>query len=74
MTGRLSGSVNIGGNMTIPAVVPPPTYEGAYEVTPGDEAVTLETEGLVMEHDVIVSAIPSNHGKVTYDGSTLTVS
>lgn len=32
-------------------------YEGPYTVTPGDEDVTLQTEGLTMSGNVIVYAI-----------------
>lgn len=84
MTGRLSGSVNIGGgigatapmggNMTIPTVVAPPIYDGPYEVTPGASAVTLETNGLSMAGNVVINPIPSNYGLITWNGSTITVS
>ena len=51
-----------------------PAYQGAYEVTPGDEPQTLHTNGLMMDRDLTVGAIPSNYGLITYDGSTITVS
>ena len=51
-----------------------PSYEGPYTVTPSDEAVVLLTEGLYMEGNVTVEKIPSNYGKIGWNGSYLTVS
>ena len=51
-----------------------PTYEGAYEVTPSASAQTLPTEHRSMLRDVVIGAIPSNYGLITWDGSVLTVS
>lgn len=49
-------------------------YEGPYRVVPGDEEQVLHTEGLVSTEDIIVEKIPWNYGKITWDGSVLTVS
>lgn len=49
-------------------------YTGPYAITPGPEAQALPTKNLRMTDDVVVQAIPSNYGKITWDGSTLTVS
>ena len=48
-------------------------YTGAYTVTPGESEQVLQTSGLVMEQSVTVEAIPSNYGRITWDGSTLRV-
>ena len=57
-----------------PAHYVPPTYEGDYDVTPGAEPVVLATSGRLMTGNVTVAAIPSNYGRITWDGSRLTVS
>lgn len=49
-------------------------YTGDYTVTPGDEAQVLETEQLKMNANVIIEAIPSDYGKITWNGSVLVVS
>ena len=49
-------------------------YAGPYEVTPGAQPVTLTTAGLTMAQNVTVGAIPSNYGRITWDGSIITVS
>ena len=49
-------------------------YDGPYEVTPGDEAQTLQTAGKSLAQDVVVDRIPSNYGKISWDGATMTIS
>lgn len=51
-----------------------PKYTGEYEVTPTQQTQTLLTEGLKMTANVVVNPIPSNYGKITYNGSVITVS
>lgn len=49
-------------------------YTGEYEVTPSDEAQTLQTNGLRMIDNVTINPIPSNYGLITWDGSIITIS
>lgn len=49
-------------------------YDGPYELTPGEEAQVLPTQGFTMAEDFVINPIPSNYGLITYDGSTITVS
>lgn len=49
-------------------------YPGPYEVVPSDVVQTLQTRGLAMAQNVTVQPIPSNYGRITYNGSILTVS
>lgn len=51
-----------------------PWYDGPYEATPSRTAQTLPTNGYRMAGDVLIAAIPSNYGLITYDGSVITVS
>lgn len=48
-------------------------YTGETEVTPTDEDVTLATGGLIVAENIIVRKIPSNYGKVTYNGAYILV-
>lgn len=50
-----------------------PSYKGSYEVTPGQNAQVLPTDGLMMNGDVTIGAIPSNYGRIAWDGSKITV-
>ena len=49
-------------------------YRGSYYVRPAPVEQVLETTGKVMAHDVVIGAIPSNYGLITWNGSTLMVS
>lgn len=52
----------------------PDTYTGSYTVTPSQSTQILETDHLMMAHNVTINPIPSNYGLITYNGSILTVS
>lgn len=52
----------------------PDPYEGSYVVTPSDQTQTLLTDGKSMAHNVTVNPIPSNWGRVAWNGSWLTIS
>lgn len=74
LSGFLSGAKTISGELTIPAAILPPSYEGEYEVTPSEETQTLATDSLYMRGNITINPIPSNYGLITWNGSTLTVS
>lgn len=50
------------------------TYTGSYEVTPSDETQTLNVEGKRMAHPLVVNPIPSNYGRIDWNGQYLVVS
>ena len=74
LQGSLSAPQMIEGQLTIPNAILPPSYEGPYEVTPGAEEQTLQTDALYMTGNITIEAIPSNYGLITWSGNTLTVS
>ena len=49
-------------------------YDGPYQVTPSEEEQTLSTSGKTLAGNVVIAPIPSNYGKLTWSGTTLTVS
>lgn len=49
-------------------------YTGSYTVEPSTEEQILPTKNLRMTDDVVIGAIPSDYGKISWNGSTLTVS
>lgn len=51
-----------------------PEYRDTYVVTPTEETQVLKTKARTMRNDVIIRPIPSNYGRITWDGKTLTVS
>ena len=52
----------------------PNAYTGVTTITPGEETQILQTEGLMMSTNVTINPIPSNYGRITWNGTTLTVS
>ena len=51
-----------------------PVYSGQTEITPSEETQTLQTANKTVLQNIIINPIPSNYGKITWNGSTLTVS
>lgn len=48
-------------------------YAGGYEVTPADEQQVLATAGTYLTKNVVVKKIPSNYGKITWNGVVLRI-
>lgn len=49
-------------------------YDGEYEFTPTEETQTVFTNGKVLLDNITINPIPNNYGRITYNGSILTVS
>lgn len=49
-------------------------YTGPVSFTPGDEEQTIEIAGCTPAENITIGAIPSNYGKITWNGAVLTVS
>ena len=64
--GRVSGSQGIGASV-MAAIASP--YHGAYTITPSEQAQTIPTAGANLAQDIIIEPIPSNYGRIGYDGS-----
>ena len=74
VVGGLAGVGAVSASVKLPQIAPRRTYDGDYTVTPGDEAVILETAGLVAVDNIVINPVPSGYGRITWNGSTLTVS
>lgn len=74
LSGFLSATQTITGQLTVPQYILPPAYPGPYEVTPSDTEQVLETDAFYMNGNITINPIPNNYGLITWDGSTLTVS
>lgn len=51
-----------------------PVYHGATEFTPTEQTQTVAVSGYRMEQNITINPIPSNYGRITWNGSVLTVS
>lgn len=49
-------------------------YTGPYVIIPACHEQTIPTAGTTPARDIVVSPIPSNYGRVTWDGAILTIS
>lgn len=74
ITGELSPIGSLEGELTIPRIIESETYEGEHEVTPSDETQILQTADKTVRQNIIINPIPSNYGRITWDGRVITVS
>ena len=50
-----------------------PYYTGKTEVTPSEETQTLATADMTVRQNITINPIPSNYGRIAWNGSTLRV-
>lgn len=72
--GELSPIGSLEGELTIPKIIEKEEYQGSLEVTPSDETQTLMTADKVVARNIIINPIPSNYGRITWNGRVITVS
>lgn len=48
-------------------------YDGPYEVTPTQQEQTISIQGKMATDDITINPIPSNYGRISWDGRRLTV-
>ena len=48
-----------------------PPYTGPVTFTPTEEAQTIQIAGKAAEQDITINPIPSNYGKVSWDGTNI---
>lgn len=77
----IQGNVSTGGAFSLTGSILISTfnkdseyYEGQYTFYPTTNDQTIPTADRVLEQNIIVKAIPSNYGLITWNGSYLTVS
>lgn len=49
-------------------------YSGSYVFTPSEEQQVLNTTNCVLLDNIVINAIPSNYGLITWNGNALTIS
>ena len=70
--GFTSGGDNI--PVVFDTIITPPAYQGSYDITPTEETQVIQGKGLVLTDDITIAPIPTNYGRLTWNGSILTVS
>lgn len=74
ITGTITGVANVSGNIAMPTIITPETYDGQYDYTPTANEQVVEIAGLMARENIVIHPIPNNYGLITWDGATLTVS
>ena len=74
LKGTLTKPGMLTGSLTVPEYVYPPEYVGEYEITPGAETITLETNEKYLRNNITINPIPNNYGLITWNGTVITVS
>lgn len=72
--GELSPVGSMEGTLTIPTIIEAEAYDGDYEITPSEETQILMTAEKTAKGNITINPIPSNYGRITYNGSTITIS
>ena len=76
-TGHLGGKLLTGkplsGSLTLPSVVGTEYYHGEYDFIPSEETQTIEISGLTALQNITVEPIPSNYGRIDWNGSRIKV-
>lgn len=72
LAGEISEEQGLSGVLTMAGSIP--AFPGPYVITAGDTAQTISCAGLLMPQDIVVEAVPSNYGKIAWDGISLSVS
>ena len=67
----LASTVSDGVQTFMPLL--PDAYSGETTVTPSEDTQTLLTSGLMVANNLTVNPIPSNYGRILWDGSIITV-
>ena len=73
VVGHLSGRCRVTGVLNRAKEIPVEQYTGPYEFTPGEETQTISIAYKQATADITINPIPSNYGRIAWDGTTLTV-
>lgn len=66
--GEISAGHVIHGELTKPV-----KYSGDYVITPSEEEVVIDAKDRYFTGNIIVNPIPSNWGKISWNGSVMTI-
>ena len=50
-----------------------PAYRGPTEFTPSDRRQVIPVEGFRMRENIVIDPVPTNYGRISWNGSVLTV-
>lgn len=74
LAGSLTPEHGLSGGLSPFSAAYCPDYDGPLEFVPSGEPQTVLTAGTVLHEDITISAVPSNWGRISWNGSIITVS
>lgn len=74
ISGAVSGSGRVSGQISRPQTVQVEKYTGPYSFTPSEAEQVIDIAYKQAISDIVVDPIPQNYGRITWNGSVLTVS
>lgn len=74
LSGTVAAEHGLSGSLTVPDAAGVIIYDGPYEYTPAATAQVISISEKKAAADIVINAIPSNYGLITWNGSALTVS
>lgn len=73
ISGDITNTHVISGNIKIPKGFLPEPYLGATVITPTDTEQVIPTADRHVLKNITINPIPSNYGRISWDGTKLTV-
>lgn len=73
VSGEIAQVGSVTGTITATGISDYPRYDGSYEVTPSDNAQTLNTGNTILTENIVINPVPSTYGRLTWNGAYLTV-
>ena len=73
MVGELSADIPVAIGVQV-VVVGADNFDGEYEYTPSEEMQVIPIYGKRATQDITINPIPSNYGRIDWNGAVLTVS
>lgn len=74
ISGRIGFDAGLTGDISMGAGEIVEEYDGPTSIVPSDREQVLETKNLKMKENIVIEQIPSNYGKIEWDGSRLRIS
>lgn len=74
LCGELSPSLHhMEGNLTVPVRIDRERYNGSLNIVPSATEQVIATDGKWVDGDITVAPIPSNYGRIIWNGADLQI-
>lgn len=73
ISGAVSGSGRVSGQISRPQTVQVEKYTGPYSFTPSEAEQVIPIEQKQAEQNIVIAPIPQEYGRISWNGATLKV-